>query len=128
MLCTTLLVLVIHGIISVFHVIMKPVVTQFRLMELQFPRPGWRRRKMMRRQKNGGFNVINVKPGSIRSVLCLTEGGMMVVKLNTHALIVIYRRLKRVSVSRYHRVLFLGQETCPEQFSVTTLSSGYLEN
>ena len=66
-----------------------------------------------------GSNVTNVKRGSIKFVLYLMAGGMMVAKLNTLALIAIYKRLKGGSASPYHKVLFLEPKICQKLSSVT---------
>lgn len=66
-----------------------------------------------------GFNAINVKLGSIKFVLYSMVEGMMVGKLNTLALIAIYKRLKGESVSPYHKVLFLEPKICRKLSSVT---------
>ncbi|KAF2309185.1 hypothetical protein GH714_001109 [Hevea brasiliensis] len=58
------------------------------------PKAKLEKKKMMRRLKNGGFNVINVKPGNIKFVLYLMVEEMMVGKLNIPALIATYQRLK----------------------------------
>ena len=75
-----------------------------------------------------GYNVTNVKLGSIKFVLYLMGEEMMAGKLNTLALIAIYKRLKGESVSPYHRVLFLGLKICQELSSVIISSNGCLRD
>ena len=154
-LCTTLLWLASHGTMFASLATMKRVRTLWLLMELLCRRPGLRKRKTMRRLKNryasfsffwsyaallslffsvsdvmimcSGCNVINVKRGSIRSVLCSTAVGTMD-KPSTLALTAIYKRWSEEKGSLYHQVLSWGRKVCQLVLLATIWNSGCSRN
>ena len=67
-----------------------------------------------------GFNVINVKHGSIRSVLCSMVEEMMAVKPSILVQIVTFMKLKEESAYHYLKVQFLVPKTCLKQFLAIT--------
>ncbi|KAG0465829.1 hypothetical protein HPP92_019993 [Vanilla planifolia] len=94
--CFIPLGLEIHAITSVFHATMRLVVTLLKQRDQCFQNQGWRKRKTMKKLKNGGYSVTNVKLGSIKYVHFLMVEEMIVNKQNILVLIAMLRRLKKV--------------------------------